>query len=149
VTSGSGAAGGSVAPAGSGALRRGSQHPHARRRSPGEGGACSYKTKASERWYWKAVVRGPDGIERVKVKRGFLTKTTSKDDGPAGALVDMREALSAVGKGEYIEPSKRTAGSWLDEWLGTLRLSPSTVASYRKNIRLHVSPTSGMCRWRP
>ena len=46
-----------------------------KRRSPGEGGAYSYKTNAGERWYWfKCAVTGPDGTARPKVKRGFPTK---------------------------------------------------------------------------
>jgi integrase len=69
------------------------------------------------------------------VKRGYLTK--------GAALAGLREALSAADKGAYAEPSRRTTGSWLDEWLAGLRLAPSTVASYRKNVRLHIKPYIG------
>jgi hypothetical protein len=31
-----------------------------------------------------------------------------------------------------------TLGDWLDQWMAGLRLAPSTVASYRKNVRLHI-----------
>src|SRR5262249_41014792 len=34
-------------------------------------------------------------------------------------------------------------GAYLDEWLAGLRLAPSTVASYRKNVRLHLAPHIG------
>ena len=107
----------------------------ARRRSRGEGHTGSYQTKAGQRWFWKATLARPDGSRKVTWKRGFGTKKA--------AQTALREALVSAAKGTYSEPSKRTVASWLDEWLGTLRLSPSTVASYRKNIRLHVVPYIG------
>src|SRR5437660_57945 len=107
----------------------------ARRRSPGEGGAYSYKTGAGERWYWKATIRLADGTEKQKAKRGFETKRA--------ALADMREAIAASAKGGYAEPSKQLFGDYLATWAAGLRLAPSTVASYRKNIRLHVKPRIG------
>jgi hypothetical protein len=55
----------------------------------------------------------------------------------------MREALSASEKGGHAEPSKQPAGEYLAAWLGGLRLAPSTVASYRKNVRLHIAPHIG------
>jgi hypothetical protein len=111
-----------------------------RRRSPGEGGAYSYKIRSgagpSTRWYWKAVVKEPDGTERAKVKRGFETKKA--------ALDDMHEALRASRRQGYAEPSKRPVGAYLTEWLaGQTQLRPSTAASYRKNIRLHLDPHIG------
>jgi integrase len=105
------------------------------RRSRGEGHVGSYKTKAGPRWFWKASMERPDGSVKVVWKRGFQTKKQ--------ALEALREALVAADKGGYSEPSKRTTGSWLTEWLGTLRLSPSTVASYRRKMRLHVLPHIG------
>jgi integrase len=105
------------------------------RRSRGEGHVGSYKTRVWERWYWKASLPRPDGSVKVTWKRGFLTKKAAQDA--------LREALVAASKGTWTEPSKRTVGSWLDEWVGTLRLSPSTIASYRKNLRLHVTPYIG------
>jgi integrase len=114
-----------------------------RRRAPREGGVYSYKTKAGERWYWKASIRQPDGTVKVTVRRGFLVKSTPRDGGPPGALDDMRTALEAAARGAYVQPSKMTVGAWLDEWAAGLRLAQSTVASYRKNIRLHVKPHIG------
>lgn len=55
----------------------------------------------------------------------------------------MQKAQVAGREGEYVEPSKRTVGSWLDEWLGGLRLSDATLASYRRNVRLHLVPHIG------
>ena len=106
-----------------------------KRRSPHEGGAYSYKTKDGDRWYWKATVTSPDGTAKPKVKRGFETKRA--------ALDDLREALSASARGGYAEPSKQTLDGYLSVWLDGLRLAPSTVASYRKNVRLHIAPNVG------
>ena len=106
-----------------------------KRRSPHEGGAYNYSTKAGLRWYWKAVITGPDGTARPKVKRGFETKQA--------ALAGLREALSASARGGYAEPSKQLLGSYLATWLDGLRLADSTVASYRKNVRLHIAPHIG------
>ncbi|MEU4545578.1 hypothetical protein [Nonomuraea dietziae] len=43
-------------------------------------------------------------------------------------------------KGKFVHPSKQTLGAYLDEWVAGLRLEPSTLASYKKNIRLHLKP---------
>lgn len=107
----------------------------ARRRSPGEGGAYSYRTGAGERWYWKATVTRPDGGTFVKVQRGFTTKKA--------ALDDMRDALSDSAKTGYVDPSKQKFGDYLTEWLDGLRLADSTVASYRRNVTHHVTPYLG------
>jgi integrase len=107
----------------------------ARRRSRGEGHVGSYSTAKGQRWFWKATITMPDGSKKVVWKRGYLTKKA--------AQAALREALTAADKGAYTEPSKRNVESWLTEWLAGLRLAPSTMASYRKNIRLHVVPYIG------
>jgi integrase len=106
-----------------------------KRRSPGEGGAFAYQTKAGERWAWKTTLTSPDGTRKQVMKRGFPTKKA--------ALADLRDALAASGKTGYAEPSKQLLADYLSTWLGGLRLAPSTVASYRKNIRLHATPYIG------
>jgi integrase len=106
-----------------------------RRRSRGEGHVGSYQTKAGVRWYWKASLPRPDGSVKVTWRRGFTTKRQAQEA--------LQAALVGARRGGYIAPSKRITGSWLDEWLGTLRLAPSSVASYRKNVRLHVQPHIG------
>jgi hypothetical protein len=50
----------------------------------------------------------------------------------------LREVLVAADKGELVDPSKEQVGAYLDEWLAGLRLAPSTVASYCKNVRLRL-----------
>ena len=66
---------------------------------------------------------------------------------PAQREVDdarpLEDIRAAVRKGEHVDPSKAPLGAYLEEWLGGLRLAPSTVASYRKNVRLHIAPHLG------
>ncbi len=107
----------------------------ARRRSPGEGGVYPYRTGAGERWRYKCTVIKPDGERRVITRRGFGSKTA--------ASAALREVLAASAKGQFTEPSRQPSGEYLETWLDGLRLAPSTVASYRKNIRLHVIPYLG------
>ena len=51
--------------------------------------------------------------------------------------------LTDASRGELVDPSRQQLGAYLDEWAAGLRLAPSTVASYRKNIRLHIVPALG------
>jgi len=109
-----------------------------RRRSPGEGGAYSYRVKtrsdasdSNERWRVKGLVRQPDGTVKEVNKRGFMTKTEALE-WLAKAQVDGRE-------GTYIEPSKQQLGTYGAEVIDGLRIKPQTRASYIKNWRLHVA----------
>ena len=101
------------------------------RRSPGEGGAYAYQTKAGERWRAQGPVRMPDGTTKQVCLRGHLTKKA--------ALEALRTAQVSGGKGEYVEPSKQTLGSYGAEVIDGLRLKRQTRASYRKNWRLHIA----------
>lgn len=96
------------------------------RRQAGEGTISEYQTKAGPRY----LIKYKDDLGAVKLKRGYPTRTAA-----AEALGDINADLR---RGQYVDPSKMTLGAWLDEWLTGLRLSPSSMASYRKNVRLHV-----------
>jgi integrase len=79
------------------------------------------------------------------------TRSVTRRRGPAGekwttyrdAAKALRDALAKIDKGEWSDPSKQPLGAYLDEWAAGLRLGASTVASYRKNIRLHLTPYLG------
>jgi integrase len=105
------------------------------RRSPGEGGTYPYQTRGGQRWRFVCVVTLPDGSTRRLDRRGY---TTRKD-----ALKAMREALAASDRRTWTDPSKQPLAAYLTDWAAGLRLAPSTVASYRKNLRLHVIPHLG------
>jgi integrase len=105
-----------------------------RRRQAGEGGISEYETRASRRFLIKFTVQR-EGTRRVVLKRGFL----SRRDAAAALRAEIRKAEV----GEWVEPSKQRLDAYLAEWIEGQRLSPSTLSSYRKNIRLHIDPYLG------
>ena len=107
------------------------------RRTAGEGGISAYQTKAGERYLIKYQAPAVDGLgTRQVLRRGFRTRRE--------AAAALREALADLAKGVHVAPNKLTIGEYLTEtWLPALRLKPSTTASYRKNVRLHVVPHIG------
>ncbi|PRY47621.1 site-specific recombinase XerD [Geodermatophilus tzadiensis] len=109
-----------------------------RRRDKGDGGISEYRTRAGPRFLIKYAVPREDGTTRVVLKRGF----TSRRD----AAVALRAELRKAETGEWVEPSKQRLDAYLAEWIQTQRLSPSTRASYSKNIRLHIDPPLGAHR---
>jgi Phage integrase, N-terminal SAM-like domain/Arm DNA-binding domain len=106
------------------------------RRARGEGSIIEYDTNAGRRYCIKASVPDETGTPRQRVKRGFLTQKDA-----ARALRDLIKAGEQVGG--YVSPTKQTLGEYLDEWLDGLRVAPSTLASYRKNVRVHIRPRIG------
>ncbi|HEY9060992.1 MAG TPA: tyrosine-type recombinase/integrase [Pseudobacteroides sp.] len=61
----------------------------------------------------------------IGVDEGGKTKYKSiygkKKTGPGGVLERMREALQALGKGEYVEPSDKSLIVWCKEWYETYK----------------------------
>jgi integrase len=102
-----------------------------KRRSPGEGSVWAYQTKAGERW----AIGHPSFGTRRNAAGWSKTKRAAQQ-----ALRDM---LTDASRGELVDPSRQPLGAYLDEWAAGLRLAPSTIASYRKNIRLHIAPALG------
>jgi integrase len=112
-----------------------------RRRSPGEGSVWPYRAGGQQRYAIGYVAELSDGTRKsVTRRRGPNGEkwTTERD-----AKRALRAILAAADKGEHVDPSRQPTGAYLGEWLDGLRLAPSTVASYRKNIRLHVEPYIG------
>jgi hypothetical protein len=109
-----------------------------RRRRAGDGTVSRYQIKAAPpedngvRYLIKYKNphegEGPAWI----VRRGFVTDQEAEDF--------LADVLYEIRKGKHIVPTQKTTGKWLDEWLESLRLAPSTMASYRKNVRLHIKP---------
>ena len=106
-----------------------------RRRQAGEGGISEYQTDAGPRFLIKYPVLREDGATRMVLKRGFRTRRAAADQ----LRIEIRDAET----GARVEPSKQRLDAYLDEWLDTQRLAASTLASYRKNIRLHIAPHLG------
>ncbi|MGK5115782.1 tyrosine-type recombinase/integrase, partial [Geodermatophilus sp. CPCC 205506] len=55
----------------------------------------------------------------------------------------LRAEIRKSEVGDWVEPSKQRLDAYLAEWIQTQRLSPATLSSYRKNIRLHIDPHLG------
>ena len=75
--------------------------------------------------------------QRVR-KRGFRTR---KD-----AQTALNDALAELQHGDYVRPRRITLESYLDDWLASLAIAgrrPTTIAGYRRLIRVHVNPTLG------
>jgi integrase len=104
-------------------------------RSPGEGGVTGYATREGQRFRFGCTVRLPDGSTRRVTRRGYINKKA--------ALKALRDVLAESAKGGFVAPDKQPLGEYLADWAAGLRLAPSTVASYRKNIRLHIVPRIG------
>lgn len=109
-----------------------------RRRQAGEGGISEYQTKAGPRFLIKYAAPREDGSTRYVLRRGFPSRQA--------AAKALREQLTSVDKGVHVAPAKIALETYLSEWLDGLRLSPSTLSSYRKNVRLHVVPHVGQVR---
>jgi integrase len=105
-----------------------------KRRSPGEGSVWAYRERnGTERWAighpsFGTRRRGPNGEK-------WFTKKAAQEA--------LRKRLVDSERGELVEPSRQQLGDYLEVWLAGLRLAPSTVASYRKNVRLHIKPRLG------
>lgn len=109
-----------------------------RRRQAGEGGISAYETKAGTRYLIKYSYTRDDGSRGVVLKRGYPTRKAAAED--------LRTRLTAMATGQHVAPNKVTVAFHFDQWLDGLRKQPSTIASYRKNVRLHVSPHVGALR---
>jgi len=109
-----------------------------RRRQAGEGGISEYVTKAGPRFLIKYGYTQEDGSKGIILRRGYLTRTA--------AGKGLREQLSALDVGTHVAPNKVTVGEHMATWLDGLPKEPSTVASYRKNVRLHIAPHIGALR---
>jgi integrase len=90
-------------------------------------------------WYIEDVPDPSTGRPRQVSKGGFRTRKEARD-----ALL---EAQAALRSGTFVEPSKRTVGSYLlEEWLPDNqppRLRPSSYANYTIYTSTHVVPRLG------
>src|SRR3954469_2927257 len=106
-----------------------------KRRQAGKGGISEYSTKAGPRSRVNYPVLQQDGTKRVVLKRGFKTRRE--------AAAALRAEIRRTETGEWVHPSKQPLAAYLAEWLDGQRLAPGTLASYRKNVRLHIVPRLG------
>ena len=111
------------------------------RRTPGEGGAYIYQTRAGERWFFKCTVTlAPVGDKppekKVIVRRGFATKTK--------ALAKMREVMGeSEQQGGFFAPSDMTVQQLVTLWLDSSGLWPQSRKSYGNVLGFYVLPRIG------
>ena len=111
------------------------------RRPAGEGSVFRYETKAGvQRFGIKFDMPSPSGRRQVVRRRDENGGHWLRYEDAADAL---REAIVKVRKAEWIEPSRQPTGEFLMTWLDGLRIAPSTKATYRTNIRSHITPYIG------
>lgn len=89
---------------------------------------------------WSYVIeqpRGEDGKRRQRWVGGFQTERVADRA--------LREALTKLERGEYVEPTTETVGDYLQQWFDSLEpsLRPSTAAMYDTYLRGHVKPALG------
>ncbi|HEY5360298.1 MAG TPA: site-specific integrase [Streptosporangiaceae bacterium] len=104
------------------------------RRSPGEGSVWPYRERnGTERW----AIGHPSFGTRRRGATGekWFTKKAAQDA--------LRTMLVDAARGELVAPSRQQTGAYLNEWLDGLQVKPSTLASYRANVRLHIDPAVG------
>lgn len=89
-------------------------------------------------WFVVDLGPGPDGKRRQARRRGFTTKKAAQKE--------LDRLRVRVHEGTFVKPERVTVAEYLDRWLDSLATSgirPSTIASYRRNLRLHVLPHLG------
>ncbi len=90
---------------------------------------------------WAVVVdvgRPPEpGRRRQKWHSGFRTRKEAERA--------LAEIVGRIGRDDYVAPSTKSVGAFLDEWLASMeaRVRPSTYESYSRNLRVHVRPAIG------
>jgi hypothetical protein len=86
-------------------------------------------------WGFVLDIGRSNGRRQQVRKRGFRTR---KD-----AQAALNDAPAELQHGTYVRPRRVTLESYLDDWLTSLAISgrrPTTIAGYRKLIRIHVKP---------
>lgn len=95
--------------------------------------------KRGKTWEYRFETASIGGKRTQSSKGGFSTKKEALE---AGVL-----AKSEYDKtGKSFKPSEKSYSDYLDEWIenyGKLELSPNTILSYKKKIKLHIKPSLG------
>ena len=94
--------------------------------------------RSGSTWGFVLDVGRSNGRRQQVRKRGFRTR---KD-----AQTALNDALAELQHGTYVRPRRITFETYLDDWLSTLAIAgrrPTTIAGYRRLIRVHVKPALG------
>jgi len=88
-------------------------------------------------WAYVVDVAAPGAKRKQRMQSGFATK------GAADAALARLQTERA--DGEYVEPSKRTVGQYLTDWVkaGCGGVRPWTLRGYETAVRVHIIPRLG------
>lgn len=89
-------------------------------------------------WSYTVDITQTGERRRQMRKRGFPTRRA--------AQAALTKVLRDLDTGAHVDPSRLTLAHYIDQqWLpnARMRLRPSTLHSYQRNLRLHVLPTLG------
>ena len=106
-----------------------------KRRARGEGSIRQRKDGT-----WEArFVTGIDPGTGKEIRKSVYTKTQKE------VRKKMTEAVAALDRDDYREPSKMTAGQWLDVWTAEYLngVKPRTAESYLCQFKNHIKPNLG------
>lgn len=112
--------------------------PEPGRKANGMGSLRQKDVKGNTYWEGRYSVTDP--------LTGKTKRYSVSDKNQAEAARKLREALSAIDEGTYVEPSKMTVGEWLDTWLNDYvepSVKPYTLDSYRSSCKNHIKPALG------
>ena len=108
------------------------------RRNPGEGTVKEYQTVGGSRYTieWREPPPGGVGQKIRKSKSGFTSRTEA---------LRTLELITTRVQESVSEPKtlRITLDTLFEGWIVTSRLAKTTLAGYRKNFRLHISPYIG------
>ena len=106
-----------------------------KRRARGEGSIRQRKDGT-----WEArFVTGIDPGTGKEIRKSVYAKTQRK------VRKKMTEAIAALDKDDYREPTKMTLAQWLDIWSNEYLkgVKPNTVLNYNQHIKNHIKPAMG------
>lgn len=112
--------------------------PEPGRKANGMGSLRQKSVKGNTYWEGRYSVTDP--------LTGKTKRYSVSDKNQAEAARKLREALSSIDEGTYVEPSKMTVGEWLDTWLNDYvepSVKPYTLDSYRSSCKNHIKPALG------
>lgn len=95
--------------------------------------------KRGKTWEYRFETASIGGKRHQTSKGGFSTKKEALE---AGVLAKSEYDKTGIA----FKPSEKSYSDYLDEWIesyGNLELSPNTISSYEKKIRLHIKPDLG------
>lgn len=106
-----------------------------KRRARGEG---SIRQRKDGTWEARFVI-GTDPGTGKEIRKSVYAKTQKE------VRMKMTEAVAALDRDDYREPSKMTVGQWLDVWTAEYLngVKPYTVLNYTQHIKNHIKPAMG------